>query len=332
MSTVWTIRTLKPQSVNMNDTLVSIVVPVYNAADTIAACIDSLCSQTHRAVDIVLVDDGSQDASGRICDEYAARDGRVRVLHQLNQGRTAARWNGTCLARGLWLTYVDADDCLVSHAVESLLEQAMADAATDIVLGNARSVGKATGEVGMEEFRHMTVRSLGTIGVPWGSLYRRSVLTKWMFDVPRDIVNGEDYIFWVRLVFHTDRAVRTLAESVYRKGDEHTCNTFCWTSDYCQRLNRLRMESIPAERRAEFLSDTVEDRLVNLFAVTLSEPRRVWQHHVYYEEIRRDMEQLGLRFSFRQRVFMSLPSRSLRRLYSRLSNWWGQLRTRCFSC
>lgn len=297
-------------------TEVSIIVPVYNAADTIGACIDSLRSQTHTELDIVLVDDGSQDESGRICDERALLDDRIRVVHQANQGRTAARWEGTRTARGEWITYVDADDELMPDAVGRLLHQASDD--TDIVLGHSRSIGRDTGSVPIDEFRHMAVRGDGSIGVPWGSLYRRSRITAYLFDLPREIYNGEDYLFWLRLVFQTDRPVRTLAESVYMKGEEHTSNIFRWTCDYCYRLNQLRMDSIPAEQRHLFLADTVTDRLANLFSATLFEPRSVWSKHPYWLDICRDMNQLGLSLRFTQRFFLGLPSRSLRRLYSRL--------------
>lgn len=298
---------------------VSIVVPVYNAADTIAACIDSLCSQTHTDLDIVLVDDGSQDESGRICDERASHDPRIHVVHQPNLGRSAARWEGTRQAKGEWLTYVDADDQLMADAVECL--SMLATDVTDIVMAGSESIGQPTRLVPLTEFRHLAVRSEGTIGVPWGSLYRRSRLTADLFDLPRDIVNGEDYIFWLRLIFRTDRPVQTLCESVYLKGAEHTANVFRWTSDYCDHLNQFRMSSIPTDLLDDYLADTLVDRMANLFAATLEEPRSVWQNHVFFKEIERDMERLDLYFTPRQRLFLSLPSRRLRQLYSQLSRW-----------
>ena len=297
---------------------VSIVVPVYNAADTIAACIDSLCAQTYTELDIVLVDDGSQDESGHICDEKAEQDSRIHVIHQKNLGRTAARWKGTQEAVGEWLTYVDADDQLMADGIERLLMHASED--TDIVLGNSASIGHPTGVIPLNQFRHLAVRGEGTIGVPWGSLYRRSQLMAYLFDLPRDIVNGEDYIFWLRLIFQTTKDVRTLYESVYMKGDEHTSNVFQWTSDYCDHLNQFRMNSIPQDMLENYRGDTLIDRIANLFAATLDEPRNVWQKHVFYREIQRDMERLDMHFSPRQQLFLKLPSRRLRRLYSWLSD------------
>ncbi len=296
---------------------VSIVVPVYNAADTIAACIDSLCHQTYTDVDIVLVDDGAPDESGRICDAKAQQDSRIRVVHQPNQGRTAARWRGTQQAVGEWLTYVDADDQLRVDGIERLLQNATDD--TDIVLGNSASIGYPTGTVPIELFRHLTVRGEGTIGVPWGSLYRHSALNAHQFDLPREIINGEDYLFWLRLIFQTQKDVRTLHESIYLKGEEHTSNVFRWTTEYCERLNRLRMGSIPSDVVDDYLGDTLIDRIANLFAATLDEPRSVWQDSVFFREILRDMQHVGMTFSPRQRLFLNLPSRRLRRLYS----WWS---------
>lgn len=71
--------------------LVSVIVPVYNAEKYLPKCIDSIVNQTYRNLDIILVDDGSTDESGRICDEYAQRDGRIRVFHKENGGQASAR-------------------------------------------------------------------------------------------------------------------------------------------------------------------------------------------------------------------------------------------------
>lgn len=89
---------------------VSIVVPVYNAERFLARCVDSLLAQTHRELEILLVDDGSTDASGRICDERAASDARVKAFHQKNAGPSAARNLGLGAASGKYLMFVDADD------------------------------------------------------------------------------------------------------------------------------------------------------------------------------------------------------------------------------
>ena len=104
----------------MND-LVSIIVPVYNTGEYLVPCLQSLCDQSYKNLEIILVDDGSTDGSGAICDEFAQRDDRVRVIHQKNTGVSSARNAGLDLASGDYLTFVDADDGLLPEAVETAL-------------------------------------------------------------------------------------------------------------------------------------------------------------------------------------------------------------------
>ena len=88
----------------------SVVIPVYNVAPYLRKCVASVQEQTLRDIEIILVDDGSTDESGQICDELAARDARIRVIHQENQGLAAARNSGTVSACGVYLAYLDSDD------------------------------------------------------------------------------------------------------------------------------------------------------------------------------------------------------------------------------
>lgn len=90
--------------------LVSVVVPAYNAERYLERCVKSLVGQTHRNLEIILVDDGSTDSTGRMCDAWAARDGRIRVVHKLNGGLSSARNAGMCIANGKYIGFVDSDD------------------------------------------------------------------------------------------------------------------------------------------------------------------------------------------------------------------------------
>lgn len=94
----------------MSEVLLSVIVPVYNAAATLEKCAASVLGQAPGAAELILVDDGSSDASPALCDRLAERDGRVRVLHQQNGGASAARNAGLAAARGRYLQFVDADD------------------------------------------------------------------------------------------------------------------------------------------------------------------------------------------------------------------------------
>lgn len=108
--------------------MVSIIVPVYNIRTYLPQCAKSLLEQSCRDIEIILVDDGSTDGSGALCDEYAANDSRVRVVHKENGGLSDARNAGLDKASGKWVLFVDGDDYLVRDAVALLLKEAAEDA------------------------------------------------------------------------------------------------------------------------------------------------------------------------------------------------------------
>lgn len=103
---------------------ISVIVPVYNKENYLSRTLDALLGQTFRDLEIILVDDGSRDASGAICDDYAARDSRVRVIHQSNRGVSAARNAGLDAARGEYVGFCDADDIPAEDLYETLYELA----------------------------------------------------------------------------------------------------------------------------------------------------------------------------------------------------------------
>ena len=117
------------------DPLISVVVPVYNVADYVATTLDSLLGQTHQNLKIVVVDDGSTDASGAIADEYAAREPRIRVVHTANHGLGAARNEGLRHTTGDVLAFADSDDVVPPEAYAVLLKQLRRTGA-DLVTGS----------------------------------------------------------------------------------------------------------------------------------------------------------------------------------------------------
>ena len=99
--------------------MISIIVPVYKAEQYLRPCIDSILAQTYTDYELVLVDDGSPDNCGAICDEYATKDSRVKVIHQRNQGQAAARNAAVKMALGEWICFVDSDDVIHPQMLES---------------------------------------------------------------------------------------------------------------------------------------------------------------------------------------------------------------------
>lgn len=105
----------------MAEELISVVIPVYNVAPYLRECLDTVIRQTYKNLDIVIVDDGSTDGGGAICDEYAKMDGRIKVIHQTNQGLVAARKAGAKAAAGTYIGFVDSDDWIDLDMYENLI-------------------------------------------------------------------------------------------------------------------------------------------------------------------------------------------------------------------
>ena len=104
----------------MQTPLISVIVPVYNVEPYLRRCVDSILRQTYRNLEILLVDDGSTDRSGTICDACAQQDTRVKVIHQKNGGLSAARNCGLETARGEYISFVDSDDLINDRMIETL--------------------------------------------------------------------------------------------------------------------------------------------------------------------------------------------------------------------
>ena len=100
--------------------LISIIVPVYKCEEYLEACVDSILNQTFTDFEIILIDDGSPDNCGKICDDLAEKHNKITVLHQDNQGQAAARNNGVKVARGEWIHFVDSDDLIHPQMLEIL--------------------------------------------------------------------------------------------------------------------------------------------------------------------------------------------------------------------
>lgn len=127
--------------------LITIIVPVYQVRAYVGACVESLLRQTYTNLEIILVDDGSTDGSGAVCDEYARRDSRIRVIHQENGGLSAARNKGLDAAKGEYIAFVDSDDAVLPAFIEILYKL--------LVKYHADIAGCAYVKRGMEESGHV---------------------------------------------------------------------------------------------------------------------------------------------------------------------------------
>ncbi len=101
--------------------MITTIIPVYNTEKWLPRCLDSVLNQTYRDIEVIIVDDGSTDSSSKICEEYAKKDSRIRIIRQENQGALKARLNALSIAQGEWISFVDSDDWIEPDMYESLL-------------------------------------------------------------------------------------------------------------------------------------------------------------------------------------------------------------------
>lgn len=116
----------------MSEVLFSVIVPVYNVECYLRQCIDSILAQTYRDFELILVDDGSQDSSGIICDEYAAKDSRITVIHKENQGHTSARRIGLKNSFGQYICFVDSDDQVSDELLQNVAD-IISESSSDVI-------------------------------------------------------------------------------------------------------------------------------------------------------------------------------------------------------
>lgn len=185
--------------------LISVVIPVYNAAKYLNGCLQSLQAQTYQNWEAILVDDGSTDTSGVLCDVWAKREMRIRAIHQANAGSSAARNAGIDAVRGVWLAFVDADDRLEPDYLGDLLEtMGSADLAVCGVYGLAETTGLRA-----ETFRLDVLRCTPSqyanqlyINYIFNKLYHVALIRKNSIRFPPQMRRGEDAWFVQEYLLH----------------------------------------------------------------------------------------------------------------------------------
>ena len=190
---------------------VSIIVPVYKVEDYIRECLDSILAQTYPYFELILVDDGSPDNCGRICDDYAKGDNRIKVVHKVNGGISSARNAGLEVAKGEWIMHVDGDDWIEPDMIESLIEAAQITGA-DMVIGDFVKYGPSAGYNKLptwssDKKKSMTNYIAYVMTTIWGSIAKRSLYADHSLKSPDGISYCEDFHLIVRLCHFANKIV-----------------------------------------------------------------------------------------------------------------------------
>lgn len=230
-------------------TSVSIIVPVYNALATIDRCIRSIINQTFADFELILVDDGSPDSSGAICDEMAYSDSRIRVLHQKNEGVSSARNNGMAQARGTWITFIDSDDWVGPDYLERLMAPVLADASIDMVIGGIRYYfvrkNKYSDMFRYTENKYSLINGHGMLirdgilknGCPVAKLFSKRIITNNNLSFDKKISLNEDHLFVVGYIKYTTLITTVDSVDYTYFYDDRVCSLTKRKHSYDEHLN-----------------------------------------------------------------------------------------------
>lgn len=206
--------------------LISVIVPVYKVENYLDCCVRSIVDQTYSNLEILLIDDGSPDASGAMCDAWAEKDSRIRVIHQENAGGGAARNAGLDAARGERIAFVDSDDYIAPDCYQylhTLLEEGADIAECDFVEteGNDAAFGADAGEISFYtplEAMRCHIRDTAFRQLIWNKLYRRETVGDVRFPVGKLI---DDEFFTYRVIGRARRLAHSSARMyAYRQSPE----------------------------------------------------------------------------------------------------------------
>lgn len=197
--------------------LISIIVPVYNSEKTLNRCVDSILSQKFYDWELLLINDGSTDQSGELCNEYAAKDQRIKVFHKENGGASSARNEGLERATGRWITFVDSDDFIDTTFLDSFIKSHDCD----LYIAGIQFVNNTTILLPPEEcIKIEDVTELDNLlnklyfTVPWGKVYRNDIIQQNKIRFNINLKIGEDTDFVLRYLLYTN-TIKLISKSLY---------------------------------------------------------------------------------------------------------------------
>lgn len=236
--------------------ILSVIVPVYKVEEYLPQCIDSILAQTFSDLELILVDDGSPDNSGKICDDYAARNSNIRVIHQKNGGHTSARKAGMRIAEGKYISLIDSDDFLEPDMYERMIRRAREHQADMVVIGHVMDLpgqtlacenALASGvyrEKDLEKLRSGAIFCVpegksGINGAMWCKLFLREKAQETFLNQEEVLRVGEDMLFSYRMLLNAGCVVIENENHGYHYRIRESSITQTYYKDYFRDINLL---------------------------------------------------------------------------------------------
>lgn len=252
----------------MRDKLVSIIVPVYKVELYIRACVESIIRQKYKELEIILVDDGSDDDSGKICDEYAQIDNRIKVIHKINGGLSSARNAGLNICRGEYIAFVDSDDIINPDYIRVAMDIFEKNVDVDVVevgyksFYNEKEIELESGGKNIdmcffdkEQAKYSLAKYIDKVtNISWDKIYKRNLFENIRF--PEGKIHEDEFTTY-KILELIKKLAYCSAKLYYYRQRPNSIKTI--------KYNIKRLDSIQAfEERLEFYRKTEQEELYNI--------------------------------------------------------------------
>lgn len=296
----------------------SVIVPVYNVEKYLPECLDSILAQDFQDFEVLVVDDGSTDSSGSICDEYAMRDSRIRVFHQENQGLSGARNTGLDHAEGTWIVFVDSDDYVAAELL-SVLHRNILKTSADMYSYNVLQVSEDGSErvrylMFSPEYRfhdlhqeqdrqdffygHFLRYEYGWEA--WNRIYKREIIAaNQLRFVPTQEVFAEDMLFAIQYLFRAESVVQIMDFLYFYRLRSSSLMGKLQTQTILPRILRL-LEIVYSDLTQYGRQPLMEKQFASLFFVVVNHQvqHNLWQ--VPITEVRKQLHTFRKNKNYKQ--------------------------------
>lgn len=236
--------------------MISIILPVYNAQNTIKRCVDSIRSQTFTDFELIIVNDGSHDSTAVICDDYQQQDTRISVVHKTNGGVSSARNLGLEYAKGDWITFVDSDDWIEDCFLETIYKEAKE---YDLIIEYAKFINHPTGndilmpnliinELNFE--RLFSDCYLSWRSAPWGKLFRRDIIEQNSIRFQIGMNIGEDVVFLYTYLLY--------AKKILINANRNYCYLYDSIGSLTKRINSVDSELLAQSKMSSAINELID--------------------------------------------------------------------------
>lgn len=286
--------------------MITVVVPIYNAEKWLNECVSSLVSQSLKNISIILVDDGSSDRSGEICDEWVHIDQRIQVVHQANHGANYSRWIGVHYSKSEWIAFCDADDTFCPDGLEKMYRMAEDD--TDIVIA-LDSEPKDNRVLSLEECRSGVLGDCKFSPAPFAKLFRKRILTEEVFDISRDIKVGEDAIMNTRIMFKTNKDPKFCFEKVYnyRRNSASLSHSKSGGVDEQDLFYREQRRFMPNDELHKYIKSIVKYKINGLIMPAWNEPEVLKEgKHPFLVQLKKEIIECGYKMNVQEWLLMNV--------------------------